>query len=342
MSNPKQVTSSTQANNGYHPALLTARPSDLSSKVSYLTKFIQSKLREIDDEGRNLDRSLQEELSNLINLLQDIEKRFICNSKKVKECDTRQAQLNANIDFIEVAILALFQKRPNLCLAKRIRRQIEYAVHESFHPIRGAVKNSILKVVHLGATPSKVLLGMAVALPLYLSALFGSINTLTEANSTNPSTVRIDSTSRFETLNSPAKNSLMSVETFAVLTLVASAGALGSVISILTRIEKYQNKDYDDSMLPIFIGAAKPLIGASFGVLVFTLICANISPIQLSPNANTPETKGFTFFSLAFLIGFSERFAHDIVSRAETSFSASSHANDTKQSAERGSTDEKK
>ncbi|MBD2255016.1 hypothetical protein [Nostoc parmelioides] len=103
------------------------------------------------------------------------------------------------------------------------------------------------------------------------------------------------------------------------------------IISILTRIEEYQNKDYDDSILPIVIGACKPLIGASFGILLFTISSSTISPIQLAQNATTDETKGFTFFSLAFIVGFSERFAKDIISRTEGSMSGNSSTNKEKE-----------
>lgn len=160
---------------------------------------------------------------------------------------------------------------------------------------------------------------------------FSSISALTYLSHFVENTLTDKSVS---SLNERSKKPIaMSPEYFSTLVLLAlvgSAGALGSVISILTRIEEYQNREYDDSILPMVIGACKPLIGASFGILLFTISCSTMSPLQISQNANTESTRGFTFFSLAFIVGFSERFAKDIISRAENSVSNSSSIDESK------------
>ncbi|MBD0361684.1 MAG: hypothetical protein ICV55_02680, partial [Coleofasciculus sp. C3-bin4] len=105
------------------------------------------------------------------------------------------------------------------------------------------------------------------------------------------------------------------VETMLHIVLVILAGTLGSIVSILIRIEGFQDKRYVDPLVPFFIGAFKPIIGASFGVLFFALISSGIVTIQsIEVESNK---KVFIIFSIAFVVGFSERLAKDAIDRAE-------------------------
>lgn len=106
--------------------------------------------------------------------------------------------------------------------------------------------------------------------------------------------------------------------------LVVSAGTLGSIVSILTRIREFRNENYRDSSLPIFVGLFKPIIGASFGVLMFALINSDLISISTLEGNQRKDERAFFFYSLAFVVGFSERLANDIVSRTENMFSSSS------------------
>lgn len=103
------------------------------------------------------------------------------------------------------------------------------------------------------------------------------------------------------------------------IVLVISAGTLGSIVSILIRIEEFQDKTYIDPLVPFLIGAFKPIIGAAFGLLFFALISSEI--IIIKPIANqTDNSKGFFVFAVAFVVGFSERLARDTLVRAEGLF----------------------
>lgn len=109
-----------------HPGLIRGIPSYLPHRSDYLIGTIKAKLEKISNDGLSLDKSVQEELANLINLLQSIEKRFIYNQiKGLKECDARQQQLEAKLDYIQVALESLLQKQPNVCLSKKIRQNIQ-------------------------------------------------------------------------------------------------------------------------------------------------------------------------------------------------------------------------
>lgn len=100
---------------------------------------------------------------------------------------------------------------------------------------------------------------------------------------------------------------------------VISAGTLGSIISILIRIEEFQGKKYLDPLVPFLTGLFKPIIGASFGILFFTLINSQLVSISGFSNSDkaTGSKKEFLIFAVAFIVGFSERLARDAIGKAE-------------------------
>ncbi len=133
--------------------------------------------------------------------------------------------------------------------------------------------------------------------------------------------------------------------------LVVAAGTLGSIISILIRIEEFQNKSYPDPIIPFFVGAFKPIIGASFAIFVFTLLSSEVIVIPsihgtiLNQNSNLSQTstaagnsgetakistdkeilaiskaerkRTYFIFAIAFVVGFSERIAKDAIEKVE-------------------------
>lgn len=109
--------------------------------------------------------------------------------------------------------------------------------------------------------------------------------------------------------------------------MVAISGAFGSIVSILIRLDQYKDNEDKTSAIPILVGFAKPLIGTSFGILVFAMINSNIISFPVlrvptdSNNIENIDAKYYLFFTLAFLVGFSERLANDIVKRAEATLS---------------------
>lgn len=122
-------------------------------------------------------------------------------------------------------------------------------------------------------------------------------------------------------------------ETLSQVLWVAAAGTLGSIVSILIRVigKSYDQEAYCDRLTPIFIGFFKPVIGASFGVLFLAFINSGVISTPLIPEsnkavgvdvtlkaANSPETKAaFFLFSVAFVVGFSERLAKDTITKLE-------------------------
>lgn len=101
-----------------------------------------------------------------------------------------------------------------------------------------------------------------------------------------------------------------------LIVLVVSSGTLGSAISILIRINDFEKQDATDPIIPIFTGAFKPIIGSSFGLLLYAMFSSGIISVQIVPT-DTVRGREFFFCSLAFVIGFSERLAKDVIKRTE-------------------------
>ncbi len=107
-----------------------------------------------------------------------------------------------------------------------------------------------------------------------------------------------------------------------LLLLVAASGMLGSAISILLRIDDFdQPEDHHERpsyVLPIFIGAFKPIIGLSFGLLLFAIMNSGIIPLKIDEDNVQGRQEEFFFCAIAFTVGFSERLARDVIKKAET------------------------
>jgi hypothetical protein len=95
--------------------------------------------------------------------------------------------------------------------------------------------------------------------------------------------------------------------------LLPMAGALGSVVSILVRIKDFSEIRVVNPPALFWTGFFKPIIGASFALFVFTAFAADLISV------NDHVDGRFLYLTFAFVAGFSERFAPDLVSRLEMS-----------------------
>jgi hypothetical protein len=128
-------------------------------------------------------------------------------------------------------------------------------------------------------------------------------------------------TSTQDSLKTFKSDSAKNIKTIIEVLLVISAGTLGSIVSILIRIEDFQDKKYLDRLVPFLIGAFKPIIGASFAAFFFALISSEIVTIpslsnQIKDEAQKDKRIAF-IFAVAFVVGFSERIAKDTIGKAE-------------------------
>lgn len=96
------------------------------------------------------------------------------------------------------------------------------------------------------------------------------------------------------------------------LGLVALAGFIGASVSLAIKIKDYTKlKDLDTRVLR-WTAFFKPLIGMMFALFVYMALNSGIVDITI---AGTERT--FFFVAVAFVAGFSERFAQDVISKVE-------------------------
>ena len=101
------------------------------------------------------------------------------------------------------------------------------------------------------------------------------------------------------------------------LGLVAiTMGALGSCVSVITSSEKFLNRTRSQKIDPFYIGFFRPFVGMAFAIFIVALlesgIFGSILNISSHNNANPGTRKVYLFAAIAFIAGFSERFAPGI------------------------------
>ncbi|MGB5811729.1 MAG: hypothetical protein WBG86_14425, partial [Polyangiales bacterium] len=119
------------------------------------------------------------------------------------------------------------------------------------------------------------------------------------------------------------------------LAIAAFAGALGSIMSILIRLDHVDEQNVRN---PFVVGALKPVIGAVFGIVIFMVLTTNVidfmpanfrlhdhtvqsmdasasGPASLAagvdPLGDLDSQELYKIFLVAFIAGFSERLAGD-------------------------------
>jgi hypothetical protein len=99
------------------------------------------------------------------------------------------------------------------------------------------------------------------------------------------------------------------------LTVCLACGGIGAIVSVMVRITNRRNVQVgidQGRVVTILSGAFRSIIGAVFGAVLFVLVTGGLLPIA------TPGEHGdvpLFFAGLAFLAGFSERWAQDTIVR---------------------------
>ena len=109
----------------------------------------------------------------------------------------------------------------------------------------------------------------------------------------------------------------------AVLAGCLVAGSFGATMSVLMRMSagKFDVNHEIGREYVTNLGIARPYIGAIFALLLYFAVKGGLTPQIRTP---TDDASAFAFFvSFGFLIGFSERFAKEIVRSAEAGTGAS-------------------
>lgn len=230
---------------------------DIPERISALNKTVRDNLKE------GLDKSVQEELASIINMLPDIEK-----SENLRY-----------LEAAETAVSSLALEKPNVDMAKNIRKNLERRVRLLRNPVR--------QLFTSGTPPTRVILGLGVLLYFAIPLLVILSQTVVPGTTV----FGID---------------------VGMLVLVGLSGALGSIVSIMVRVHEFTSMEKTDPSVLFFTGFFKPVIGMSFALFVFSVIEGGLIPLDIA-EGKAP----YFFMAMGFVSGFSERFAKDIVRRAE-------------------------
>lgn len=113
------------------------------------------------------------------------------------------------------------------------------------------------------------------------------------------------------TLQIPELKNLTDSSTIASLFTFA---AMGSVTSILTRLSSLDLREETSRKFVIYSAIARPFVAISFASVVYVILKYKIVAITLGGNTSK-EVDDAVLWIAAFLCGFSERFASDILER---------------------------
>ena len=223
-------------------------------------------------EAEPLDDQVQKTLAEAIGLLTDVALTDILWVK------TPQV-----IDAIDLSVDALFANPPKTELAQGIHDHLKTRLYPS---TRQTLWRSFKRSM-MSSPAAVVVLGLGVLFCLLIIAFW-----------------RVGSGFRVAEITSA-----LGAEP-AVLVLIAFVGALGSIVSIMTRVRSFAFSGSRDAWPFFFFGLFKPVVGAVFALFVFSALQAALIPGFEIPT----EPNGIWFIvAVAFLAGFSERFAGDVV-----------------------------
>jgi hypothetical protein len=92
-----------------------------------------------------------------------------------------------------------------------------------------------------------------------------------------------------------------------------AAGAIGALLSVLERLTRRSLDIRFESDRILLGGVSRPVVGAISGIALFALVDSGIVPLDVPASA---AARGLFFAAVAFLGGFSERFAKDVFGNA--------------------------
>jgi len=276
---------------------------DVKSELNLrLDKLIQETKPKVSLKG-NLSREVQEELAKLIILTGKAQVEL---KKDPPITSNRIAEVKSVLEYLEFGIASLNDDKDYLPLA----RKLQFAS-------KSRLRGKWFQCLNIGdmfyydvKVPTKVMIGVILSLPI--SLLLYGITHVTPIKGTIDYLLPRPSLS---STPSPSSKSLETTSTVDFIFLIFMTGTMGGVISILYRLKDFDDtktQEYDDAFLPYLIGMIKPIVGGSFAFFVFLLLNSSISPLTIKGEEGT---KGYTYslLALAFIAGFSERFALNLI-----------------------------
>lgn len=210
---------------------------------------------------KNLSKKAQKELAEISDLIPDLVRK---NDQHL----TKTANL---------ALVSLLTPKPNLILAKRIRRHVQGEVSRWKGPFRAMYRGTPPMRATLGLL-TFILLAVLIFPCLYLLPL-GTIEGIDGG----------------------------------LLGTSAVLGAVGSIVSVFIRVPRMSDDFRSaDQEIPFFVGLFKPMVGIAFAVFLFAAIEGGFVPIAIESGR-----EGAFFIAISFIAGFSERLVPDIIGKVE-------------------------
>jgi len=102
------------------------------------------------------------------------------------------------------------------------------------------------------------------------------------------------------------------------MSIAFAAGAAGALVSVMERLTsgKLEMNHEVGRAINVTLGLMRPFIGALFAVALYFFISGDLVSVFQLPD--DPQTQRYFFAGLAFLAGFSERFAQDMVAQGKS------------------------
>ena len=197
---------------------------------------------------------------------------------------------NSNQTYLElanVAISAIISDKANIMLAREIRVNLQNRIFDELDKKRPWY--SIWRIIN--SPGARVLTGLFALITLFIPYIYY----FNKLFSSNPDAM------------------IMGFYAYKI-GIVTIMGAFGSILSIMLRIQDFSGLRGAYASTLFFTGFLKPLIGSIFSLFVLSIISSEILPL----NYEFINEKAFYFYStISFVAGFSERFARDLISKAE-------------------------
>ncbi|MCA2505387.1 MAG: hypothetical protein IM550_01040 [Microcystis sp. M54BS1] len=274
----------------------------LNKRIDILLEKTQEQVAGFPQE---LDREVQGELAKLIKILgmAQVELKNISKPGDIM-------QVKSVVDAGEIAIKSLIGK-PNIILAQKLRYAARTGLRKTQTGFWTRLAEFRDNLFHSFKIPTKVLIGLVLALPLN----WGIMNSL-------PVKDLLMSLPPINTEGKSNQNTEDKDGNFRLLILILMTGTLGGAVSLLTRLQDFdnpKNQKYDDDLLPFIIGLTKPILGGSFAFFILLILNSNISPLEI--RGGTEDNRNgiylYGLLTMAFVAGFSERLIPDLINQVE-------------------------
>jgi hypothetical protein len=107
-----------------------------------------------------------------------------------------------------------------------------------------------------------------------------------------------------------------------LLILLTLFSGMGSIASVLTRLSSIDLRQQTSNFMILVSGGTRPIVAIFFSVVVYIILKEKILDIHFG---STEGNNDSVYIVTAFLCGFSERFAKDILAKIDSSISNSDH-----------------